>query len=75
VPLAVSFSASLLGLAAFIAAVGGVLSTVIGARRARRDERDKAEEECVQRLRATRAEAEQLAAELHAIRMRRELEE
>lgn len=65
---------TLLGLAAVIAAVGGILSTLIGARKARREERDKAEQECLERLKASRKEAEEAMAELHQLKMRRELE-
>ena len=60
---------TLLGVAAFIAAIGGILSTVIGARRARREERDKSDELCRKRLRETRAESEELADALHKLRM------
>lgn len=60
---------TLLGVAAIVSAFGGVVSTVVGARRSRRDERAKAEQECFERLKATRAEAEALARELHEIKM------
>jgi len=61
---------TLLGVSAIIASCGGILSTMIGARRARREEHEKADEECRQRLAAARQEAEALAAELHTRRMR-----
>jgi len=62
---------TLLGIAAIIAAVGGIVSTIFADRRARREERVKAEEECVQRLKETREEAERLAEELHRLKMER----
>jgi uncharacterized membrane protein len=63
---------TLIGLAALIAAIGGIISTIVGVRKARRDERAKAEEECLQRLKEARKESEDLAAELHQLRMRHE---
>jgi uncharacterized protein YlxW (UPF0749 family) len=63
--------ATLLGVAALVTALGGVLATILGARRSRREERDKAEQDCVQRLRETRAESERLAEELHRVKMHR----
>jgi hypothetical protein len=62
--------ASLLGIAAFLSASGGIVSTVWSIRKGRREERDKAEEECRQRLKDARAEAEELANELYQRRMR-----
>lgn len=61
---------TLLGIAAILSAVGGIASTIIGARRARREERDKAEQECRERLRSTRKEAEDCAEELHELKMK-----
>jgi hypothetical protein len=61
---------TLLGIAAIIAALGGIVSTVLGTRKARRDERAKNEEECIERLRTARQEAEGLAEELHQRKMR-----
>jgi hypothetical protein len=60
---------TLLGIAAIVAALGGILSTILGNRRARREEHEKSEEECRTRLREARAEAEELAQALHKIRM------
>jgi len=60
---------TLLGIAALITAIGGVISTIVGARRARREERDRAEQECRERLKSARQEAEETAAELHALKM------
>jgi len=61
--------ASLLGVAALVASISGLVSTIIGVRRARRDEKDQSSEQCRERLRAARAEAEHLAEALHEIRM------
>jgi hypothetical protein len=68
--LAFQVQATLLGVAALLSALGGIASTWIGAKRARREEREKAEQECRDRLRDTRAEAERLALELHELRMK-----
>lgn len=64
----------LLAIAALLTAIVGAISTIVGMKRARREERDKAEEECLRRLREARKEAEEAADELHKIRMRREHE-
>jgi len=61
---------TLLGIAALITALGSVISSILGVRKARRDERAKAEQECIERLRDTRAESEKLAQELHELRMK-----
>lgn len=63
-------NATLLGIAAVITAISGIISTVFGARKARREEHDKDEEQCRERLRAARKEAEEAAMELHARRMK-----
>jgi len=60
---------TLLGIAACISAIGGVTTTILGSRRARREERDKSEEECRERLKAARKEAEEAAFELHRRKM------
>jgi hypothetical protein len=70
-PLAVSGETTLLGVAAIITAISGVISTILGARKARREERARAEEECFQKLKAARVEAEEAAAELHEIKMKK----
>jgi len=62
---------TLLGVAAIIAAIGGIFSTIMGARKARREQQVEDEELCIQRLRDTRAEAEKLAEELYEIKMGR----
>lgn len=71
----IEVSALLLACAAFISALGGVISTVWSIRKGKREERDKAHEECIERLRSVRAEAEGLARELHDIKMGRVDEE
>lgn len=62
---AVETAATLLALAAAISAIGGCISTILAIRKAR----DEEAEACVERLKDCRAEAERLAAELHALRM------
>jgi hypothetical protein len=56
---------TLLGLAAIISALGGLISTVLALRKSRTEEH----EECLKRLKETRAESERLAKELHELRM------
>ena len=60
---------TLLGIAAILSALGGILSTVWAIRKGRRDERDKEREDCRKRLTAARQEAEQLAEALHSLKM------
>jgi len=62
-------NATLLGIAALIASISGIVSTIVGARKSAKEAREKAEEECRERLKAARAEAEEAAFELHRIRM------
>jgi len=62
-------SSTLFGIAAIISSLGGVVLGIVGIRRTRRNERDKVTEDCLQRLREARAEAETLAAALHELRM------
>jgi hypothetical protein len=63
-------NATLLGIAAIISAVSGIATTIMGSRRARREEHDKDEEQCRERLRLARKEAEEAAMELHARKMK-----
>jgi hypothetical protein len=56
---------TLLGIAAFITAIGGVASTILALRRSRGEDY----EHCLQQLKESRAEAERLAQELHDLRM------
>jgi flagellar basal body-associated protein FliL len=67
VTLAFEFQATLLGVAAVVAAVGGVISTIWAIRKGRREE----QEDCYRLLRESRAETEQLARELHELKMER----
>jgi hypothetical protein len=46
-----------------------VTTTIIGARRSRKEQKEKSDEQCVERLRSSRAEAEDLAQALHRLRM------
>jgi hypothetical protein len=62
--------ATLLGVAAIITAVTGIIAMMAAVRRTARETRDSVEEECLRRLRETRIEAEETARELHAIRMK-----
>jgi len=61
--------ADLLGIAAIISSIAGVTTAILGARRASKEARDKANEECLERLKAARAEGEQAMAELHKLKM------
>ena len=54
-------AAILLGIAALVSALGGVISSMLAIRRAREDEYEK----CLERLKQARIEAEQLAQEKH----------
>jgi methylthioribose-1-phosphate isomerase len=67
--LAIEWQPTLLGLAALISATAGAFTTVIGARRNNKDQKERAEDEYRDRLRAARAEAEDLAGALHRVRM------
>jgi hypothetical protein len=70
--LALEGDPTLLGVAAIISAIGGIVSTVWALRKSRREEHDKATEEMRVRLKECREESERLAAELHQIKMKRE---
>lgn len=59
---------TLLGVAAVVSAVGGVASTVMALRKTRSEE----QELCLERLKKARAEAEQVAHELHERKMQDE---
>ena len=61
---------TLLGIAAVLSACCGIASMVFGVRKERRAEHDAAMEECRKRLQEARKESEQLAAELHELRMK-----
>lgn len=62
---------TLLGIAAIISSLSGMCTTVFGARAARKEAKMKAEEECHERLRVARLEAEEAAEQLHDMRMGR----
>ena len=64
--LAFEFQATLLGVAAILSAVGGVVSIVWSIKKDRKAER----EDCYQKLTVAREEAEKLAEELHKVKMR-----
>jgi hypothetical protein len=57
--------ATLLGVAAIVSALGGLVTTIFAVRKSRRE----ATEDCEKRLKASRKEAEDLAEELHRIKM------
>ena len=63
--------ATLLGIAALLSALGGILSTVWAIRKGRKEERESLTETYRERLAASREESEKLAKELHDLRMRR----
>lgn len=56
---------TLLGVAAIISAIGGVVSTIMALRKSHNEEH----EHCLEQLREARAESEKLAKELHELRM------
>lgn len=62
---------SLLGIAAIVTAIGGIVTTILAHRASAREAKGKAEQECLERLKATRQESEQLAEELHRVKMER----
>jgi hypothetical protein len=62
---------TLLGLAAIVSSVCGALTGIVGMRRASKEERDKANEDCLERLKVARAEAEEMAEKLHEEKMRK----
>jgi len=66
---------SLLGLAAVITALGGILTTIVSSRKSRQEAKRKADQECWQRLKEVRAEAEEAAMALHQLRMEQSRDE
>jgi len=62
---AFEFQAPLLGIAAILSATGGIISTIWAIRKDRKSERD----DCREKLRDVRAEAEKYAEELHRMKM------
>ena len=69
-PLAFEWAANLLAFAAVISAVGGVLATWFAHRKSLEETRDKAAEECRERLKKAREEAEVAMSELHERKMK-----
>jgi len=67
---AIDIQASLIGIAAFITAIGGVASTIMALRKSNSEDH----QQCIENLKACREESEKLAAELHKLRMERESE-
>lgn len=63
---AVDTGATLLGVAAIVSALGGIISTILALRKSYSEEH----EACLERLKVARADAEKYAAELHELRMR-----
>jgi hypothetical protein len=62
---------TLLGIAALLTALAGIISSVWGALKSRKEGKDQADEELRKRLRDCRSEAEKLADEMHRLKMRR----
>jgi hypothetical protein len=62
-------SAFVLALAGLVAAIGGILSTILAAHRARDEERQA----CEEKLRAIRVEAGALADELYRLKARKDV--
>jgi hypothetical protein len=62
---------TLLGVAALLTALAGIISTIWGALKSRKEGKDQADEELRKRLRDCRSEAEKLADEMHRLKMRR----
>jgi uncharacterized protein YlxW (UPF0749 family) len=62
---------TLLGVAAIITALAGVITSIWGAVRSHREGKKEADEELRAHLRDCREESEQLASELHRIKMSR----
>ena len=61
---------TLLGLAAIATSISGILATWYGFHKNNQDTRAKAAEECQEKLRAARKEGEDVAAELHDLKMK-----
>jgi hypothetical protein len=62
---------TLLGIAAIITALAGVITSIWGAVKSRREGKEKADETLRVNLRGCRSEAEKLAEELHRLKMKR----
>lgn len=68
--LAIQLQITLLGAAAIITAIWGVVSTIIAVRRGSRGAQQDELDKCLERLNAARAQAEKFAQELHDLKMR-----
>ena len=64
---AVDTGATLLGVAAIISAMGGIASTIFALRKNYAEEH----QQCLDRLKAAREDAEKYAAELHELKLAR----
>jgi hypothetical protein len=70
-PLAIEWSPELvLAIAGLATAIGGIVSSITGVIMNRRAMKDETDKELRDKLRATRAEAEKYAQELHELRMK-----
>lgn len=63
-------SDGLLAIAALVTALGGLIATIAATRRARSEGKEEGDADCHERLLAARREAEDLAEELHRLKMR-----
>lgn len=61
---------TLLGLAAIATSLSGIISTWYGFHRTSKETERKANEECAQKLREARQEGEEVAQELHELKMK-----
>jgi hypothetical protein len=64
-PLAIDTGATLLGIAAVVSALGGIATTILAFRKSH----DEEHEQCLERLKTARSEAEAMAAELHELKI------
>lgn len=68
--MAVAQNETMLGAAAIITAIGGIVTATLGTRQSQKDAREKGSVDCRESLNAARRESEALAAEIHETRMR-----
>ena len=64
--MSVSTEQTLFGIAAVISALTGLATTILALRKSRSEE----QEECLKRLRETRRESEDIAKELHDLKLK-----
>jgi hypothetical protein len=67
----VAVETTLLGLAAILTAIGGIVTTIWGVIKSRREGKEQADEKLRDNLRKCRDEAERIAEELHRTKMGR----